>query len=77
MWRESICHELEPDCIALVPCQILLFYKNHKVNALKRYEAQSSREYFNEDYFKARAYARGINIGIMFTEVFECIRIKI
>lgn len=48
-----------------------------KINALNKYGSQSSREYFNEDYIRACAYARGMNIGIMFAEVFECIRIRI
>lgn len=47
-----------------------------KINALNKYESQSSREYFNENYIRACAYARGMNIGIMFAEVFECIRIR-
>lgn len=48
-----------------------------KIRALNKYKSQSFREYFNEDYIKACAYARGMNIGIKFAEVFECIRIRI
>jgi LmbE family N-acetylglucosaminyl deacetylase len=48
-----------------------------KVNALKRYESQSSREYFDEKYVTSWAYMRGMNIGISYAEVFECIRIRI
>jgi LmbE family N-acetylglucosaminyl deacetylase len=48
-----------------------------KINALDKYRSQSSREYFTEDFIKAWAHTRGMNIGIMFAEVFECIRIRI
>ena len=47
-----------------------------KINALSKYGSQSSKEYFNEDYIRACAFARGMNIGIKSAEVFECIRIR-
>ncbi len=54
--------------------------KNHiekKINALKNYNSQSSKKYFDEQYIKACAYARGMTIEKEFSEVFECIRMKI
>jgi LmbE family N-acetylglucosaminyl deacetylase len=48
-----------------------------KINALKQYGSQSFREYFDEHYITSWAYTRGMNIGIRYAEVFECIRIRI
>ncbi len=48
-----------------------------KINALKRYNSQSFRDYFNEEYIKACAYTRGMNIGVKYAEVFECIRLQV
>jgi N-acetylglucosamine malate deacetylase 1 len=47
-----------------------------KVEALKKYGSQSFREYFDEKYITSWAYTRGMNIGIRYAEVFECIRIR-
>lgn len=46
-----------------------------KVKALQCYSSQSYRDYFNDDYIKANALTRGMNIGKEYAEVFECIRI--
>jgi LmbE family N-acetylglucosaminyl deacetylase len=48
----------------------------NKINALKQYSSQSYREYFDEEYIKALAYTRGMNIGTKYAEVFECIRLR-
>jgi hypothetical protein len=47
-----------------------------KINALKKYGSQSFREYFDEKYIISWAYTRGMNLGVNYAEVFECIRIK-
>jgi LmbE family N-acetylglucosaminyl deacetylase len=48
-----------------------------KINALKRYTSQNGRDYFHEDYLMAHLLTRGMNIGVKYAEVFECIRFKL
>lgn len=48
-----------------------------KLLALKKYESQVGREYFNEEFIRSWAISRGMNIRKPFAEVFECIRIRI
>lgn len=47
-----------------------------KIRALKRYSSQSQRDYFKEDYIRACALTRGMNVGSLYAEVFECIRMR-
>ena len=48
-----------------------------KISALKRYKSQSFKNYFKEDYIKACAHTRGMTVEVKYTEVFECIRMKV
>jgi N-acetylglucosamine malate deacetylase 1 len=47
-----------------------------KIEALKRYESQSTKDYFTEEYTRAHMLTRGMNIGARYAEVFECIRLN-
>lgn len=42
--------------------------------ALKMYDSQSFRNYFEENYIISCAYTRGMMINTQYAEVFECIR---
>jgi LmbE family N-acetylglucosaminyl deacetylase len=48
-----------------------------KISALKKYTSQSGRDYFHKDYLRGHLLTRGMNIGVKYAEVFECIRFKI
>ena len=45
-----------------------------KIQALAQYNSQSYRPYFSPEYVRSSAYTRGMNVGVDFAEVFECIR---
>lgn len=47
-----------------------------KINALKKYASQGDRDYFHKDYLRGHLLTRGMNIGVKYAEVFECIRQK-
>lgn len=47
---------------------------DRKVRALKKYNSQSYRNYFEDTYIKACAFTRGTMIDQEYAEVFECIR---
>lgn len=46
----------------------------NKISALKKYNSQSFRTYFDENYIRASAFTRGTMIDIKYAEVFECVR---
>jgi LmbE family N-acetylglucosaminyl deacetylase len=48
-----------------------------KIHALKKYASQKDRDYFQKDYLTGHLLTRGMNIGVKYAEVFECIRLKI
>lgn len=48
-----------------------------KIDALKKYSSQDMKEYFKDDYLKAHLLTRGISVGTLYSEVFECVRFKI
>jgi N-acetylglucosamine malate deacetylase 1 len=50
---------------------------DRKIEALQCYSSQSFKDYFREDYIRANALTRGMNIGRKYAEVFECIRMVI
>jgi LmbE family N-acetylglucosaminyl deacetylase len=45
-----------------------------KVNALKKYKSQGSRDYMSHDFIFSLARARGVQIGEKYAESFEVIR---
>jgi len=45
-----------------------------KVEALKCYKSQSSKDYASEHYIKSLALTRGTQIGVKYAEVFEVVR---
>lgn len=52
--------------------------ENHlslKVKALKAYESQKHRDYFNEEFIKSLSYTRGVQISSKAAEAFEVVRI--
>ena len=48
-----------------------------KIEAMKQYESQSFRTYFDEKYIKALAYMRGTQVDYPFAETFELIRLLV
>ncbi|CAJ35716.1 PIG-L deacetylase family protein [Methanocella arvoryzae] len=48
-----------------------------KVAALKKYGSQSQRDYFSHEYINAHLLTRGMNIGAQYSEVFECVRLRV
>ena len=46
-----------------------------KVSALKKYKSQKHRPYANEEFIRALARTRGVQIGEQYAEVFEVIRL--
>ncbi|HQD26779.1 MAG TPA: PIG-L family deacetylase [Methanoculleus thermophilus] len=47
---------------------------NKKIDALKRYESQMPKDYFQPSYIMSCACTRGMMIARKYAEVFECIR---
>ena len=60
------------DTTAFVPLRERHIQK--KINALKQYKTQSNKEFFDPDFIKGLARARGVNIGQKYAEVFEVIK---
>ena len=48
-----------------------------KIKAMKQYESQNFRSYFDEKYIKALAYMRGTQVDYPFAETFELIRLLV
>jgi len=48
-----------------------------KIDAMKQYESQNFRPYFDEKYIKALAYIRGTQVDYPFAETFELIRLLV
>jgi len=48
-----------------------------KIEAMKQYESQNFRPYFDEKYIKALAYVRGAQVNYTFAEAFELIRLLV
>ena len=48
-----------------------------KIEAMKQYESQNFRPYFDEKYIKALAYMRGTQVDYPFAETFELIRLLV
>lgn len=46
-----------------------------KVNALKEYESQGSRDYLSEEFIFSLAKARGVQVGTEYAEAFEVVRL--
>lgn len=49
-------------------------FLSQKIEALKCYESQSSRNYASEEFIRSLAITRGTQIGTKYAEVFEVIR---
>lgn len=47
-----------------------------KLRALRRYASQRDKDYFHDDYLRGHLLTRGMNVGVKYAEVFECIRLK-
>lgn len=45
-----------------------------KINALKHYESQATREYMNEEFIRSLAVMRGVQAGVKLAECFEVVR---
>ncbi len=48
-----------------------------KINALKAYRSQDFRQYLDEKYIKAIAYAKGVEVNFPFAETFELKRLLV
>jgi LmbE family N-acetylglucosaminyl deacetylase len=45
-----------------------------KILATKCYESQKGRDYLNDDYIRGVMRSHGVQIGVKYAEVFECVR---
>lgn len=50
---------------------------NRKIQALKKYASQGSRDYLSEDFIRSLAVVRGVQFGVHYAEAFEVIRYAI
>lgn len=50
---------------------------NRKIQALKQYGSQGSRDYLSEDFIRSLAVVRGVQFGVPYAEAFEVIRYAI
>jgi hypothetical protein len=50
---------------------------NAKIEALKCYESQKSRHYATEEFIRALAVARGVQVGEKYAEAFEVLRLLV
>lgn len=48
---------------------------NAKINALKEYRSQGKRDYLSEDFIRALARTRGVQVGCEYAESFEVVRL--
>jgi LmbE family N-acetylglucosaminyl deacetylase len=48
-----------------------------KIEALKTYQSQDSRTYFEERYIRALAYTRGTQVNFTYAECFELLRLLV
>jgi N-acetylglucosamine malate deacetylase 1 len=48
-----------------------------KILALKEYDSQRHRDYFNETFIRSLAYTRGVQIGSTYAEAFEVVRMTL
>lgn len=48
-----------------------------KISALRKYESQGFRPYFNDKYIRALAYTRGMEVDFAYAEAFELLRLLI
>ncbi len=48
-----------------------------KVEALKKYKSQGSRDYLSSKFIRALAIARGVQFGVNYAETFEVVRLEI
>lgn len=54
--------------------EVGLDHLRKKVEALKCYRSQSSRDYASEEYIKALARTRGVQFGVRYAEAYEVVR---
>lgn len=52
-------------------------HMNVKINALKQYKSQNTRNYMDEEFIMSLAYTRGIQAGFQYAEAFELIRLLV
>ena len=48
-----------------------------KIEAMRQYESQNFRTYFDENYIRALAFTRGIQVDYPFAETFELLRLLV
>jgi LmbE family N-acetylglucosaminyl deacetylase len=50
---------------------------DRKIEALKCYQSQANRSYFNEKYLRAHSYSHGTQVDYQYAETFELIRMLV
>ena len=70
---ELIWNNLSFDTTSFVKLEVR--HINSKINALKEYKSQSSRDYMSEDFISSLAKTMGVQIGAEYAESFEVIRL--
>lgn len=52
-------------------------HMKRKVDALRQYQSQDFKAYFDEEYIKALAYTRGTQVDFTYAEAFELLRLLV
>ena len=73
-----LCYEMPWNNFNFATTSFILLSDQHidrKIEALKKYKSQEHRSYANEEFIKALASVRGVQVGKKYAEVFEVIRL--
>ncbi len=77
-FKTILCYELPWNNLSINTSSfVYLDSKNitAKINALKKYKSQAHRPYANEEFIKALAKVRGVQIGVDYAEAFQVVRV--
>lgn len=72
-----LAYEMPWNVISFNTLAFILLEERHilkKIEAIRCYHSQSHRRYINEDFIRAWARTRGVQIGAQFAETFEVLR---
>lgn len=72
-----LCYEVPWNNFSFNTSSFIHLNENHiklKVCALKEYKSQAHRTYANEEFIRALARTRGVQIGIQYAETFDVVR---
>jgi len=76
-FNSILCYEVPWNNFTFNTSTFVHLDENHiqkKVNALKEYKSQAHRTYANEEFIRALARTRGVQIGTHYAETFDVVR---